>query len=66
MRKMQILMNMPIYSDLSILNVIKTVMYEFWYAYLKPKYNENAKVCYTDADGVIVHLEAEHIYKDIA
>ena len=57
---------MPIYSDLSILNMIKTVMYEFWYAYLKPKYNENAKVCYTDADGLIVHLEAEHIYKDIA
>ena len=63
---MQILMSMPIYSDLSILNMIKTVMYEFWYAYLKPKYNENAKVCYTDTDGLIVHLKAEHIYKDIA
>ena len=36
-------MNKPIYLDLSILDLSKTVMYKFWYDYVKPKYDENAK-----------------------
>ena len=38
MRKTQILMNKPVYLGLSILDLSKTVMYEFWYDYVKPKY----------------------------
>ena len=34
-------MNKPVYLRLSILHLNKTVMYEFWYYYLKPKYGEN-------------------------
>ena len=41
-------------------------MYEFWYNYLKPKYGENAKLCYMDTDSFIVHVKADDIYKDIA
>ena len=44
MRKTQILMNKPVYLGLSILDLSKTVMYEFWYDYVKPKYGENAKL----------------------
>ena len=40
-------------------------MYEFWYDYLIPKYGENVKLCYMDADGFIVHVETDDIYKDI-
>ena len=40
MRKTQILMNKPVYLGLSILDLSKTVMYEFWYDYVKPKYGE--------------------------
>ena len=38
-------MNNPIYLGLSILDLSKTVMYEFWYDYVKPKYSEHAKIC---------------------
>ena len=48
----------PVYLDLSILNVGKTVMYEFWYNNVKPKFGENAKLYYIDTDGFIVHVKA--------
>ena len=41
-------------------------MYEFWYDYVKPKYGENAKLCYMDTDSFIVHVKTDDIYKDIA
>ena len=66
MRKTQILMNKPVYLDLSILDPSKTVMYKFWYDNVKPKYGENEKLCYMDIDSFIVHVKADDIYKDIA
>ena len=67
MIKTQILMNKPVYSDLSILDLSlsKTVMYEFWYDYLKPKYGENTKLCHMDTDSFIVYVKTDGIYKDI-
>ena len=41
-------------------------MYEFWYDYVKPKYGENAKLCYMDIDSFNVHVITGDIYKDIA
>ena len=41
-------------------------MYEFCYHYVKPKYGENAQLCYMDTDSFIVHLKADDICKDIA
>ena len=46
MRKTQIFMNKPVYLGLSILDLSKTAMYEFWYGYVKPKYGKNAKLLY--------------------
>ena len=57
MRKTQILINKPVYLDLSILNLSKTVMHEFWYGYVKPKYGENPKLSYMDTDSFIVHVK---------
>ena len=65
MRKTQILTNQPVYLGLSILDISKTVIYEFWYDYVTPKYRENAKLCYVDTDSLIVHV-TDDIYKDIA
>ena len=65
-RKTQILMNKPVYLGLSILDLSKTVMYEFWYDYVKPKYGENAKPCYMDTDSLIVPVKTDDIYEDIA
>ena len=66
--KAQILMNEPepVYLGLSILDLCKTVMYKFWYDYIKPKYGENAKLCYMDKDSSIVHVKADDIYEDFA
>ena len=55
MRKTQLLMNEHIYLDLSILGLSKTVIFEFWYDYVKVKYGENAKLCYMDTGSFIVH-----------
>ena len=58
--------NKPVSLDISRLCQSKTVMYEFWYDYVKPKYGENAKLCYMDTDSFIVHVKTDDIYKDIA
>ena len=41
-------------------------MYEFWYDYMKPKYQQNAKLCYMDIDSFIINIKTEDFYKDIA
>ena len=45
MNKTKVKMNKPIYLGLSILEISKILMYEFWYDYMKPKYNDNVKLC---------------------
>ena len=66
MRKTQTLMNKTVYLGLSILDLSKTVMNEFWYDYVKPKYGENVKICYMDTNRLIVHVKTNYIFKDIA
>ena len=66
MRKTEILLNKPIYLGLSILDLSKTVMYEFWHAYVKPKYGEKAKLCYADKESFIIYIKTGDIYKDVA
>ena len=66
MKKTQIIMNKPAYLGLSILDPGKTVMYECWCDYVKPKYGEKARLCYMDTDSFIFHVKTNDIYKDIA
>ena len=44
----------------------KTLMYEFWYDYIKPKHGDIVKLCYMDTDSFIMHIKTEDFYKDIA
>ena len=41
-------------------------MYKFWYDYIKPKYKDRAKLCYTDTDSFVIHIITEDFYKDIS
>ena len=66
LRKTQILINKPVYLGLSVLDLSKTVKYEFWYDYVKPKYGESANLCYMDTGSIIVHVKTDDIHKDIA
>ena len=66
MKKTKVKMNKPIYLGLSILEISKILMYEFWYDYMKPKYNNDVKLCYMDTDSFIMNIKANDFYKDIA
>ena len=66
MNKTKVKMNKPIYLGLSILEISKISMYEFWYDYMKPKYNDNIKLCYMDTDSFVMNIKTEDFYKDIA
>ena len=66
MKKTKIKMNKPIYLGLSILEISKILMYEFWYDYMKPKYNNDVKLCYMDTDSFVMHIKTNDFYKDIA
>ena len=66
MKKTKVKMNKPIYLGLSILEISKTLMYEFWYDYMKPKYANNVKLCYMDTDSFITNLKTNDFYEDIA
>ena len=66
MNKTKVKMNKPIYLGLSILEISKSLMDEFWYDYMKPKYGNNVKLCYMDTDRFIMDIKAEDFYKDIA
>ena len=59
-------MNKPVYVDLSILEINKTLLQEFWYGYVKPKYQYDAKLCYMDADSFIIHIKTKDFYEEIA
>ena len=66
MKKIKVKMNKPVYLGLSILEISKILMYEFWYDYMKSKYGDNVKLCYMDTDCFIMHIKTEDFYKDIA
>ena len=59
-------MNKSIYLWLSISEISKTLIYEFWYDYMKPKYNDNVKLCYMDTNSFIMNIKTNDFYKDIA
>ena len=65
MKKSKVKMNKPVYLGMSILDISKTLMYEFWYDYLKPKYNDKEKLCYMDTDSFVLTIFTEDFFDDI-
>ena len=66
MKKTQIVMNKPVYLDLSILELSKMVMYKFWYDYVKAKYGEKVRLCCVDTDSLIIYIKTKNVYSDAA
>ena len=64
MKKTKILMNKPVYVGQAVLPCSKTLMYEFWYDYLNPKYGDQVKLCYMNIDNFIFKVERDGFYKD--
>ena len=66
MKKTQLLMNKPVYSELLMLDQRKTAMCKFSYVFIKPKYGGEAKLCCMDTNSFIIHVKTDDVYKDIA
>ena len=66
MKKIKAKMNKPVYLGLPILEISETLMYKFWYDCIKPKYQDNAKLCYMDTESFIINNKTEDFYEDIA
>ena len=65
MKKTEVVMNKPIYLGKQY-QCSKTLMYEFQYDCIKPKFGDKARLCYMDTDSFIMHIKTEDFYKDIA
>ena len=65
MKKAKVKMNKPLYLGMSILDISKTLMYKFWYDYVKPKYNDKANLCYMDTDSFVINVFTEDSFEDI-
>ena len=65
MKKTEVRMNKPIYLGQEILDASKTLMYEFWYDYIKPKYGDNVSLCYMNTDSFVMDIKTDDFYKDL-
>ena len=66
MKKTSLTMNKPVYLGMCILDLSKTIMYDFHYNYIKPKYGNKAKLLFTDTDSLMYEIETEDFFKDIS
>ena len=64
-KKTKVKMNKPVYLSIFILDISKALMYDFWYDYVKPKYNKKAKLCYMDTDCFVINIFTETFFEDI-
>ena len=66
MKNTSLTMDKPVYLGMCILDLSKTLMYDFHYKYIKPKYGNRAKLLFTDTDSFLYEIQTEDFYKDIA
>ena len=66
MKKTSLTMNKPVYLGMCILDLSKTIMFDFHYNYIKPKYGDKTKLLFTDTDSLMYEIQTEDFYKDIS
>ena len=65
-KKTRVKVTKTLYLGMSILNISKILMYEFWYDYINPRYGDKKKLCYTDTDSFINYIKTEDFFEDIS
>ncbi|XP_064629257.1 uncharacterized protein LOC135488549 [Lineus longissimus] len=66
MHETNLYLNRPIYVGMFILDLSKLLMYDFYYNQIKVKYGSGANLLYTDTDSLLMQIETEDIYADMA
>ena len=66
MKEARVKMVKPLHLGISILDISKILMYKFWYGYIKPKYGDKAKLCYTDTDSFVIYIKTEDFLENIS
>ena len=66
MKRTKLKFNKPVYCGMAILDLSKSLMYDFHYGYILPKYGKNQKLLFTDTDSLCYEIETEDFYKDIS
>jgi hypothetical protein len=65
MKRTKLLYNKPIYLGMCILDLSKTLMYDFHYNYVKKKYGDRAKLLFTDTDSLMYEIKTDDFFQDI-
>ena len=64
MKKTRVKVIKALYLGMSILDISKILMYEFWCDYISPKYGDKVKLCYTDTDSCIIFIKTKDFFED--
>ena len=65
MKKTEVYFNKPIFVGQAILDISKTLMFDFHYNYIRKKYGNKAELLFTDTDSLMYLIQTEDFYKDI-
>ena len=66
MKKTEVYFNKPVYVGQAILDLSKTLMFDFNYNYIKKKYKNRAELMFTDTDSLLYHIHTADFYQDIS
>ena len=66
MKKTEVYFNKPIYVGQAILDLSKTLMFDFHYNYIREKYDDEAELLFTDTDSLMYLIETDDVYHDFA
>lgn len=66
MHKSRLVLNRPVYVGMSILDLSKHLMYDFYYNQMKAQYRDRCQLLYTDTDSLLLEIQTEDVYGDIA